>query len=241
MGYDPVKLAERVREEVTRGLERLYWRFRYTRFYGGCSTADVVGCNLRCAFCWALPSRIIPKDSRYYKPEDVVRELVIRAKTHYLRISGGEPTIAQEHLIEVLKRVPKGYIFILETNGILIGYDKEFACELARFKNVFFRVSIKAANAEWFRKVTGASYGFELQLKALENLLECGVRPGMVRAAVVLGYGSKGEYAKLLRRLSEIHPSLADVEWEIIKLYPKVEERLRRSGLYPWIFERVGS
>ncbi len=239
MGYDPIKLAERVKEEVTRGLERLYWRFRYTRFYGGCSTADVVGCNLRCVFCWALPSRVIPKDSRFYKPEEVVKELIVRAKTPYLRISGGEPTIGQEHLVEVIKRIPKNYIFILETNGILIGYDKDFACKLATFENVFFRVSIKAANEEWFRKVTGASYGFELQLRALENLIDCGAR--MVRAAVVLGYGSKKDYARLLERLSKIHPSLAEVEWEVIKLYPKVEERLRRTGLYPWIFERVGS
>ena len=32
---------------------RRYRRFRADRWYGGIATADIVGCNLRCAMCWA--------------------------------------------------------------------------------------------------------------------------------------------------------------------------------------------
>ena len=48
-----------------------------------------------------------------------------------LRISGNEPTIARDHLIRVLELIPKNLLFILETNGILIGADETYAQDLA--------------------------------------------------------------------------------------------------------------
>ncbi len=88
-----------------------------------------------------------------------------------MRISGNEPTICKEHLIQVLKLIPEDYTFILETNGILIGNDMTYAEELSRFSNLYVRVSLKGTCEEEFSRLTGAQ-GFQLQLKALEHLAE---------------------------------------------------------------------
>lgn len=54
---DLFKLAEIVKKQVTRvsnGVEeRPYYRFRGGKWYKGIATSDVVGCNLRCKFCWS--------------------------------------------------------------------------------------------------------------------------------------------------------------------------------------------
>ena len=51
--YDPLELSKKTENIVTNKNMKKYYRFRPTKFYGGISTADVVGCNLRCKFCWS--------------------------------------------------------------------------------------------------------------------------------------------------------------------------------------------
>ncbi|WP_238374093.1 radical SAM protein [Ignicoccus hospitalis] len=234
-------MGKKVASSVCRGEERLYYRFRGTRFYGGISTADVVGCNLRCAFCWSWKAtRGIPRTAKFYSPSEVAEKLIRIARERgfeLARVSGGEPTLCPTHLLKVIDLVNEaGLTFVLETNGILIGYDKSLAKDLVKRK-VFVRVSIKAPTPEAFSRVTGAKKeAFELQIRALKNLIEEGVDPKMVRAAVVLGYGTPQEYADLIKRLEEIHPLLGDVEFEVLTLYPPIMERLKRLGLLPSVY-----
>ncbi|MDH5771048.1 MAG: hypothetical protein OEZ25_07170, partial [Candidatus Bathyarchaeota archaeon] len=70
--FNPVELAHRTDKIVTRGTLRKYYRFRSAPFYGGISTADCVGCALRCVFCWSGFPRDHPERSgRFYSPEQV--------------------------------------------------------------------------------------------------------------------------------------------------------------------------
>jgi uncharacterized Fe-S cluster-containing radical SAM superfamily protein len=56
---------------------RKYSRFRPARFYGGVATADCIGCNLRCIYCWSYASVIKPHlFGELHSPEDVARKLV---------------------------------------------------------------------------------------------------------------------------------------------------------------------
>ncbi|HYA02526.1 MAG TPA: radical SAM protein, partial [Syntrophobacteria bacterium] len=146
-----------------------------------------------------------------------------------VRISGNEPTIAREHLIKVMELVSGRLAFILETNGILIGHDRTYAEDLARFPNLAVRVSIKATDEEEFSALTGATpSGFALQLKALEHLADAGVA---CYPAVMVSF-SPGEKVEALRRmLAEISGDFADLEIEELVLYRDVEERLRRAGI----------
>src|SRR5512136_2743237 len=128
--YDPIELSKIVEKLVAKDKLKKYYRFRPTGFYGGIATADTVGCNLRCKFCWSSNSVWNPKDTgEFYSSEEVADTLQSIAEKkgyHQVRISGGEPTIGKHHLIGILETIKPTYLFILETNGILLGYDKKY-------------------------------------------------------------------------------------------------------------------
>ncbi|MCX8161655.1 MAG: molybdenum cofactor biosynthesis protein MoaA, partial [Candidatus Bathyarchaeota archaeon] len=153
-----------------------------------------------------------------------------------VRVSGCEPTIAFDHLEELIGLFDsdRRYLFVLETNGILIGAYKEYAERLSRFKKFHVRVSIKGCNSEEFSMLTLADpRGFELQLNALKNLIDEGVS---CHPAVMLSFSDSTSRYKLLDRLKSIDDRLVeDFEEEYVFLYPHVEVKLREYGLKPRI------
>jgi len=121
--YDPIELSKKTEQIVINGDRKKYYRFRPTGFYGGIATADTVGCNLRCTFCWSSNSVWNAKNiGEFYSPEYVANELhKIAKKRSYsqIRVSGGEPTIGRNHLIALLKNINNRFLFILETNDVV--------------------------------------------------------------------------------------------------------------------------
>lgn len=230
--FDALKKAKDTQKIVCKNLKRKYYRFRAAKFYGGIATADCVGCDLRCLFCWAWKEVTHPeKYGRFYSPDEVVKKLITIAKRHRykkLRISGNEPTICKDHLLKVLEKVPKDYIFILETNGILLGADESYVKELSRFENLHVRVSLKSATAEGFSKITGAkSEDFYYQIKALENLSKYNLS---FHPALMASFSSYEEIQNLEKTILKI-PKISYVEYESVILYPPVEERLKKAGV----------
>jgi uncharacterized Fe-S cluster-containing radical SAM superfamily protein len=231
--FDPVRLAESTRKDVCRNDLRKYYRFRPSRFYGGISTADCVGCCLQCVFCWAWKVVSNPAGhGEFYKADDVAKRLIAIAEKKHLRqvrISGNEPTIGWEHLMKVLDLIDERYLFILETNGILIGECEEYAKDLSRFKNLHVRVSLKGTCEDEFSRLTGAlPEGFGLQLRAIENLVRHGVN---CHPACMTSFSLPENVKALRSRLKKIHTNLEDLEIEEIILYPHVEERLKKLGV----------
>ena len=152
---NPYELTEKVSKITCRNGLKKYYRFRKTHFYGGCATADCLGCNLRCVYCWAQKKVWYPeKFGKYYSPKNVSENL-INMNLPLVRVSGGEPTICKSHLLELIESVPPNKIFILETNGMLL--DEEYVNSLSCFKNIFVRVSLKGVNENTFEKITNAS------------------------------------------------------------------------------------
>ncbi len=242
-GYDPVALASIVRSkvsEVINGEEyRKYFRFRGGKWYGGIATGDVIGCNLRCGFCWAWYFRDDYTRGELLSPKESWRRLYkIASKRGYrlVRLSGGEPTLTRDHVLKVAELARRaGMIFVLETNGILIGNDRSYARDLAELGNVFVRVSFKGVTSQEFARLTGARPEFfELQFQALRNLISEGMEPGEeVIAAAMISFSNDEDIARFVLRLTEIDERLARVDWEVIFMYPHVKEILRRSGLKP--------
>ena len=236
--YDPVKLAQAMEKIVVRGILRKYYRVvRADRWYGGIATADCCGCCLRCVFCWSGAPRDRPNEiGRFYKPEQIFSKLVSCAEKHrfsLLRVSGNEPTIGRSHLLRLLELIDQTrYKFVLETNGILLGYDSSYTHELSKFKCLHVRVSIKGTCPEEFTTLTGAiPEAFNLQLKALENLLDAGVS---CNPAVMLSFSKQENIAKLKEQLEEIDPVLtSEFEEEYVFLYPHVVRRLKKAGIKP--------
>lgn len=235
MPSDPLELAKGTRDKVCKDNARKYHRFRPAKFYGGIATADCVGCNLRCLFCWAWNTVTRPEsDGKFYTPQQVAEKLLMIARKHGLsqvRISGNEPTICRDHLLLVLKNLEAaGVRFILETNGIMIGADNSYALDLARFKDfLHVRVSIKGANATEFAALTGATANsFELQIQALKNLVAAGVS---CHPAVMVSFSRLESLRALRDRLETIKPSFYDFEEEELMLYEGIKERLAAAGI----------
>ncbi|MEN2974409.1 MAG: radical SAM protein [Candidatus Caldarchaeales archaeon] len=246
-GYNPIKLTEKVREKVTRktqGIEeRKYYRFRRDRWYGGIATGDVVGCNLRCGMCWSWRSAShIMVGGFYLSPHSAYKNLwniIHRSNLRMVRLSGGEPTISKEHLLDLLKFFENsGLEFILETNGIIIGSEPDYAKQLVKYRCLVVRVSLKGCNRTDFHKITLArpEY-FDLQLKALENLIEAGAKPcEKVYPAVMLSFSEPKDYDKLKERISNIDPTLSKcIDEEYVILYSHVIELLEKRKMKPRI------
>ncbi|MEM3437254.1 MAG: radical SAM protein [Nitrososphaerales archaeon] len=237
MTFDPLKLTESIAKIVVKGNLRRYYRLaRGGKWYGGIATADCSGCNLRCVFCWSGEPRDNPTIGQFYSPEEVFQALTtIANKKGYklLRVSGNEPTISRDHLLKLLELVEiSPFYFILETNGILIGADKNYAKEISKFKHVHVRVSLKGATPEEFSMLTEAdSKAYELQLNALKNLIDYGVE---CHLAVMLSFSSDESKKKLIEKLLSIDKMLVrEIEEEYVFLYPHVKKRLERARINP--------
>ena len=227
--YDPINLSKKTEEIVVNGDLKKYYRFRATRFYGGIATADTVGCNLRCKFCWSGNSVYNAKNTgEFYTPEHVADRLQQIAQNkgfNQMRVSGGEPTIGKKHLISLLKNIDSSFLFILETNGILLGKERLYVKELSKFNNLHVRVCLKGGNPEEFSFLTGAEKGFEYQIKALEYLKDENMRFNI--AIVTIKKNNQDFFDKLTDR--NLEDTMIEVE-EII-LYPKVRDRLKKEGI----------
>lgn len=235
-GYDPLELAEDLQPLVVKGSSRKYYRLgRKGMWYGGIATADCLGCSLKCVFCWSNKPRDNPeKMGRFYEPEEVYESLLHCARKEgysLMRVSGNEPSLAREHLLSLLAAVDSSqYRFILETNGIHI--DQDLARSLSEFDCLHVRVSLKGANADEFHLLTGArGEAFQLQLDALRNLASNGVS---CHAAVMSSFSTEKNLSRLKEELHKIHRALPRaLEEEGLILYPHVEKRLKKAGVYP--------
>jgi len=239
-GFDPVALGRVVEERVTRRDERKYFRFRYSRHYGGGAVGDVVGCNLRCAFCWTGRPRDDLRLGDFVSAREAARRLTRIARmrgARIVRLSAGEPSLGWSHLLEVMRRVlSSGLFFVLETNGVMMGAEPSRADELLECcggEGYLVRVSVKACSGVWFKALTAASEeGLNLQLRAIEALYSRGVP---LRVAVFAAFGSSRCWGNLLRIVARLSSEtvVRDVEVEPLVLYPVTRRRLNAIGAKP--------
>jgi len=250
--FDPLELARETERIVTRmgeeGVERKYVSFYSAPVYRGIATGYAVGCCLRCIYCWSNWSRDFPeKFGEFYSPRKAAMKLVEAAregitspgwerfrhlKVRKLRVSGCEPTLGKEHLLGLLGEVEgAGYPFYLETNGILLGADRDYVRRLAEFSDfIYVRVSFKAATPEGFTSRTGAAGKYyELPFKALRYLLDEGV---YARAAAMTDPRVMPEEERriLIAMLDEIDPKAnypETLEEEVVDMYDTTVMRLR--------------
>ena len=250
--FDPVELAKETEKIVTksgpRGLERKYEDFYATGVYGGVATGYCVGCCFRCVFCWVSWARDFPeKFGRFHSPEEAfsrLREAAHKYKVNKLRISGAEPTLGKNHLLSLLEYVEDSEfpIFILETNGILFGVDKDYVRRISKFTKPHVRVSLKAGTPEDFTKKTGAKpEAFEIPFQAIRNLLDYHVSFHVASMSADPRIMTTEERKNLMRKLAEIDPRLLlSLEEEVMDGYNTTLARLRFAGLeIKWPLKQV--
>jgi len=236
--FDPIELGKETEKIVCRGNERKYTDFYATGVYRGIATGYAVGCSLRCVFCWSDWSRDYPeKYGSFYSPEEAYRKLESAARrsgVEKLRISGSEPTIGKDHLLSLLELVEKSKfsLFILETNGMLFGFDRDYVEKISRFKKPHIRVSLKAGTPEGLRKRTGAiESAFELPYDAIKNLQDYGVS-FHVAAMTDPRLMPLDERKRLIQKLRDIDIRLVrNLEEEVADPYQTTIARLEAAGI----------
>lgn len=206
---------------------RKYYRFRYSsQFYGGIVTGDVVGCNLRCVYCWSQKTAWHTRKGSWYAADQVVKALLNLAQKNQcqkIRLSGGEPTLCQDHLLAVVSQIPDHLTFILETNGILLS-EEGYIQSLETLSNPpYVRVSLKAG-ASLFSQVTGASMeAYETQLHTINLLKQSTLQ---FNVAIMAEFFTSTEVQQLA---GIVAPRRLEVEQLIV--YPFVEEKLRAKRI----------
>jgi len=236
--FDPLELAKETEKIVCRGDERKYADFYATSVYRGIATGYAVGCSLRCIFCWSDWSRDYPeKYGNFYSPEEAYRRLesaAQRSGVKKLRISGSEPTIGKGHLLSLLELVENSKFspFILETNGILFGFDRKYVEKISKFKKPHIRVSLKAGTPEGLRKRTGAvESAFELPFNAITNLRDYGVS-FHVAAMTDPRLMPMDERKRLIQKLRDIDVRLVrNLEEEVADPYQTTLARLEAASV----------
>jgi len=237
-GYDPIVLTKTTEKVVIDGNKRKYARLaRPLRFYGGTTSATEVGCNLRCKFCFSdAPVRKPHSTGKFYTPQQVFDALSKSARKYghkLISASASEGTLGKQHLFELLELVDLSeFVYVLETNGMTIGDDPEFAKELSQFKNLHVRVSIKGASEEEYVRLTGAmSASYSLPYRALDYLITEKVS---CNACLSISFSSPENIKKAEKRLADIRPGLLkSLEKEHITLFPKVYKRLKKLNMMP--------
>ena len=237
-GYDPIALAAATEKVAVDGTRRKYVQLgRPLRFYGGTTSATEVGCNLRCKFCFSdKPVWKPQKTGKFYTPQQVFDGLAKSARKHghtIISASASEGTIGREHLMELLDLVEKSeFVYVLETNGMILGNDPEYAQALASYTRLHVRVSIKGDSPEQYHELTGAHPdSYEFPYKALGYLIEAGVS---CNACLMASFSDDAGINRVKQRLMDVHPGiLKSLEIEKITMFPKVAERLSAKGLKP--------
>jgi len=238
--FDPIELSRKLESLVIQGNKRKYLRFGTTPDYKtGIATGYAVGCNLRCVFCGAHETREDHELAKgFYTPEEVFNILsnICDSKPGIdkFRISDGEPTIGFGHLLELLELNEKSKynLFVVETNGLILGNNEDYIKELSKFKKIFVRVSLKAGTPEQFSKITGAvPEAFMLPFQAIRKLKEYNINSSVSAMTADPRFMDPLERISLITRLGEIDPKLVlRLEEEMTILFPTALKRLKAKG-----------
>lgn len=235
--FDPIRRSQQAEQAVMRGERRLYYKFRAAPYYGGIATADAVGCSFLCAYCWNYGRNENPgRSGKLHSPEEVARtllEISRRRNFHLFRITGSEPILGEasfEHLAKVVGIVLQGCPqanFILETNGLMLGYRKDLA-ERISIRNLLVRIAVKGVDPASFEKITGArSEFFVYPLLAVSYLESRGARAW---PALMEDLFSKEEIEELKKTLRE-RRIRAELELERLEPYPSVLANMSKRGV----------
>jgi uncharacterized Fe-S cluster-containing radical SAM superfamily protein len=235
--FDPIKRAKEVESIVTQDLDRKYHRFRPAPYYGGIATADAVGCCFLCAYCWSYFRILKPeKHGKFYSPEAVSDRLLKigqKKRFKYVRITGCEPILGKhslEHLVKVIDRtlrINNHLTFVLETNGLLLGYYPDFIKQL-NIPHLTIRVALKGWDPDSFQEITGADkHYFEYPLIGLKMMIKQSLDAW---PAAMWDVFKKDGVVKLKTKMRSMGLN-CNIETEELERYPYVMDNINKRGI----------
>jgi uncharacterized Fe-S cluster-containing radical SAM superfamily protein len=226
--FDVIDRSKEIESFVMDQGMRRYYRFRWAPFYGpaGIVTGDMLGCNFLCAYCWNYARNEKPGYDAFHSPGDVAAKLRSIAKgksCSQYRLSGAEPFLGKasaRHVAQVIESLDGYNQFVIETNGFMLGLEPSIVDAFKDYDNIFWRVTIKGHDASTFEKVTGCQGKYyQLPLMAIDFL-----------AAEGLNY-QVAFNPDIVKRSALKLPPGADIEFERMRSYAGVKERMKSRGI----------
>ncbi len=173
----------------------------------------VQGCNLKCIYCHnpeTIP--MVNKDASIREVDDIVNEIKIyKPYIRGITVSGGEPTIYHNSLVELFNKVHSlGLTCYIDTNGF---YDKDKIKNLIDVTDKFL-FDIKSLNKQ--KEICNTIK--KNNLKNLIDLLELG-KVEEVRTVCLKNGFSDVEY--VVETVSNILKDYPDVLYKLIKVHTR--------------------
>ena len=139
-------------------------------------------CNLRCPVCYAASG----PERQQFRDLTVIEKMldaVVRNEGHpdVVQLSGGEPTMHPEFftIVDMAKKRPIRHLMV-NTNGVRIAQDEEFAKRLAEYKEDFeVYLQFDSFEREALMQLRGADLR-RIRLDALEKLDRYGISTNLV-------------------------------------------------------------
>lgn len=211
--------------------------------------------------CFILPSlyKEVIETRGFYSPEEVIERLVKnekakkmdeiamfdgveprRSKFSYIDVGYAEITLGREHLLGLCEAASKtDYIFVVETNGFLLGYETDYAEALVPYKDrILVRVGVKAGSPEMFEKLVGVKGADDYVFKGISNLIKAGITPNVAMMCDPRIYPA--DEKELMRKKIRDAGYEGPIVEEKVHPYFPAYKRFVEGGLDPYILATNG-
>ena len=179
-------------------------------------------CNLTCPVCYAESS---PRRPMHRSLEQIafMLDCVVRneGRPDIVQISGGEPTIHPEFfaVLDLAKERPIKHLMV-NTNGVRIAQDPDFARRLAEYKpNFEVYLQFDSLDAGPQRALRGADL-VEVRTRALEHLNEHGISTTLV---VTLKKGLNDDQVGAIIDFAVAQPCVRGVTFQPVQVAGRIE------------------
>lgn len=255
-GLNPEIRGETVRMRVfnKKKNSRLVRRLRSGRSYGGCTTIDVVGCDMRCSYCYVDGSFLDGKGEmlerektkgtlKEYTPSELVNYCLSEmAKNNWpqnVQITAAEPFLTPFWLFDVIKLFgsfmdERQKFLWVDTNGFALVRCPDFIDLLLPFKH-FLRLFVSSKNEQnLYTAMTRVDVKYcDTGFKCLELLWEKGISAFL--QAPITELFSPESFDWYFERLSKIHtvaPLLLDLDRLCYLPFGRIRKGLGSTGLW---------
>lgn len=153
-------------------------------------------CDLRCPVCFAASGPAAGPDPDLAGLERLLGRTFARAGNCPLQLSGGEPTLRDDLPLIVRRAHEIGFDHVqVNTNGLRLGRDPEFARALADAGVTDFFLQFDGVSDDVFRRLRGAPL-LDLKLGALERCRELQV--GVILVPTLVKGVNDGQIGELI-------------------------------------------
>jgi len=175
---------------------------------------EVTGrCNLACPVCFADAGPKARPDPTLETIAGWYRTALLKSGTHnIIQLSGGEPTVRDDLPAIIALGRELGFPFIqVNSNGVRLAADREYAGELRRAGLFSVFLQFDGTNDDIYRAIRGRSL-FDEKLQAIEHCAAQGL--GVVLVPTLVPGVNTGNVGAILKLALELAPAVRGVHFQ---------------------------